>query len=116
MLPLGATALLGGCNWIVLDPKGQIGEDERSLIIIATALMLIIVVPVIVMILVVAWKYRASNTRARYMPEWEHSNKIAAVIVVVPCTIVLCLATIAGRSSHSLDPYRPIASDVEPTS
>jgi cytochrome o ubiquinol oxidase subunit 2 len=113
---LGAAALLGGCQAVVLDPKGQIGEDERSIIVTATLLMLIIVVPVIAMILSFAWKYRASNTRARYMPDWEHSNKIAAVITLVPCTIVLCLGIITWRTSHELDPYRPLVSEVEPIS
>jgi cytochrome o ubiquinol oxidase subunit II len=116
VLPLGATALLGGCNWVVLDPKGQIGADELSIITTATLLMLIIVAPVILMIFAVAWKYRASNTRARYMPDWEHSNKIAAVIVVVPGTIVLCLAVMTWQTSHKLDPYRSIAAEVEPIS
>jgi cytochrome o ubiquinol oxidase subunit 2 len=116
LVSLGAAALLGGCDMVVLDPKGQIGEGERSIIVTATLLMLIIVVPVIAMILSFAWKYRASNTRARYMPDWEHSNTIAAVITLVPCAIVLCLGIITWRTSHELDPYQPLASGVEPIS
>lgn len=64
LLPLGATALLGGCNVVVLDPKGQIGEDERSIIMTGTMLMLLVVVPVIMMVFAFAWRYRASNPRA----------------------------------------------------
>src|ERR1700730_15956988 len=116
LLSLGAAALLGGCDMVVLDSKGQIGEGERSIIVTATLLMLIIVVPVIAMILSFAWKYRASNTRARHMPDWKHSNTIAAVITLVPCAIVLCLAILPWRTSHELDPYRPLASEVEPIS
>ena len=56
---------LGGCNMVLFDPKGQIGVDEKSLIITCTLLMLLVVVPVIVMTLAFAWKYRASNTKAR---------------------------------------------------
>src|ERR1700686_4878353 len=85
LVSLGAAALLGGRDMVVLDPKGQIGEGDRSIIVTATLLMLMILVPVIAMILSFAWKYRASNTRARYMPDWEHSNTIAAVITLVPC-------------------------------
>ena len=111
---LGTTTLLGGCNWTVLDPKGQIGVDERSIIITATWLMLIVVVPVIVLTFVFAWNYRASNTRVQYSPDWDRSLKVAAVMVLVPCAIVLFLAELTWRTTHELDPYRPIASDAEP--
>ena len=114
LLPLGATMFLGGCNWAVLDPKGQIGIDERSIIIRATWLMLIVVIPVIVLTFVFAWKYRASNARARYSPDWDNSIAVALMMVLLPCAIVLCLSIITWRTTHELDPYRPIASDVDP--
>ena len=114
LLPLGATLFLGGCNWAVLDPKGQIGIDERSIIITATWLMLIVVIPVIVMTFVFAWKYRASNTRASYSPDWDRSTAVASIMVLLPCAIVLCLSVITWRTTHELDPYRPIASNIAP--
>ncbi|KRP48394.1 hypothetical protein TU77_26740 [Pseudomonas synxantha] len=58
--------MLGGCKWTLMDPKGQIGLDQRNLIITATLLMLLVVVPVIIMTFAFAWKYRASNTKATY--------------------------------------------------
>ena len=33
---LGMMLMLGGCKWTLLDPKGQVGLDERNLIITAT--------------------------------------------------------------------------------
>src|ERR1700686_2250146 len=50
------------------------------------------------------------------MPDWEHSNTIAAVITLVPCAIVLCLVIITWRTSPEPDPYQPLASEVEPIS
>jgi cytochrome o ubiquinol oxidase subunit 2 len=41
--------LLSGCNMALLDPKGAIGMEQKSLIMMATWLMLIVVVPVIIM-------------------------------------------------------------------
>jgi len=64
LLPLFGTLLLGGCNMTLLDPVGQVGIEERNLIITATLLMLLVVVPVILMTLIFAWKYRASNKNA----------------------------------------------------
>ena len=43
------TVLLSGCNSALLDPKGQIGLEQRSLILTAFGLMLIVVIPAILM-------------------------------------------------------------------
>ena len=47
MLPF---LLLAGCNSAILNPKGQIGHDEKQLLITSVVLMLIVVIPVIVLI------------------------------------------------------------------
>ena len=114
LLPLSAALLLSGCQWAVLDPKGPIGLQERSIIITATVLMLLVVVPVIALILIFAWRYRASNEKADYRPDWSHSNRIEAVVWLIPCLIIAALGVITWRSSHTLDPYRPLDSKVEP--
>ena len=114
LLPLPATLLLGGCHWALLDPKGPIGVAERSIIETATGLMLLVVVPVIVLTIVIAWRYRASNTRAEYRPEWSHSNRIEAVMLSIPIAIVAVLGVICWRTSHQLDPYRAIPSTRKP--
>ena len=111
---LTLATVLSGCNLVVLDPKGPIGISERSIIYLATALMLIIVIPVIAMIFAFAWQYRASNTRATYTPNWDTSHKIAVVVALVTCSIVLWLAILTWRTSHTLDPYRPLASATRP--
>ncbi|MEL0628341.1 ubiquinol oxidase subunit II [Psychromonas aquatilis] len=100
--------ILSGCEGGVLDPKGQIGVDEKNLIIIATVLMLLVVIPVIVMTLYFAWKYRDSRTHEIYAPKWAHSTKIEAVVWAVPIIIVLILGVITWESTHRLDPYKPL--------
>ncbi len=115
MAPILALVPLAGCNgYVVLQPKGMIGADERSLILFATGLMLLVVVPVILLTLLFAWRYRASNTAATYAPEWSHSGVIEVVVWLVPCAIVAALATVTWTSSHALDPYKPIASAQKP--
>jgi len=111
MLPF---LLLAGCNSAILNPKGQIGHDEKQLLITSVVLMLIVVIPVIVMAIAFAWKYRASNTKARYEPDWSHSTAIEVVVWSIPCVIILVLAVLTWRSSHALDPYRPLDSDIKP--
>src|SRR3989304_5173626 len=112
-LLLSWLVMLTGCDAVaILSPKGQIGQDEKTLLITATVLMLLVVIPVIIMTLTFAWKYRASNTKARYEPKWSHSTAIEVVVWSIPCMIVLVLAVLTWRSSHALDPYRPLDSDV----
>ncbi len=111
---LAGAALLAGCDIPVLDPKGPIGSEERSIILWSTVLMLIIVVPVIIMTLAFAWRYRASNETASFAPDWEHSTRIELVVWLVPCLIVGALGVITWNSTHKLDPYRQIVSDTKP--
>nr|WP_202109497.1 ubiquinol oxidase subunit II [Bordetella sp. 15P40C-2] len=106
--------LLSGCTLEVLAPKGDIGAQEKTLLITATALMLIVVVPVIFMTLYFAWKYRSTNTKAVYMPRWSHSTRIELVVWTIPLIIVAILAVLTYRSTHALDPYRPLQSEVKP--
>jgi len=71
-------------------------------------LMLIVIVPVIIATVVFAWRYRASNTSARYDPDWHHSTKLELVIWSVPLMIIIALGSVTWVSTHLLDPYRPL--------
>jgi cytochrome o ubiquinol oxidase subunit 2 len=106
--------LLSGCNLIVFNPKGQVAMDERNLIILATGLMLIVVIPVIVMMFLFAYRYRATNKTAPYKPRWASSHKIEAVVWGVPLIIVIILGVVTWITTHALDPYRPLDSEVPP--
>ena len=106
--------LLTGCNLIVFNPKGQVATDERDLIILATGLMLLVVVPVIVMTFVFAYRYRATNKKARYSPRWASSHKIEAVVWGVPLLIIIALGWVTWKTTHALDPYRPLDSETPP--
>lgn len=108
---IGMIALLTGCQGGILDPKGQVGIEEKNLIITATGLMLLVVIPVIILTLIFAWKYRAS-ANARYEPKWSHSSKIELFCWSIPIVIVVILGIITWISTHRLDPYRPL--DIPP--
>jgi cytochrome o ubiquinol oxidase subunit 2 len=106
---------LAGCDRIeLLDPKGPIGEQEKNLILIAVGLMLLVVVPVMALTVYFAWRYRESNTKATYAPKWSHSTGIEVVVWSIPCVIVLALAVLIWKTTHSLDPYKPLESQATP--
>ena len=98
----------------LFNPKGDIGMQEKNLILLALGLMLLVVIPVILLTLYFAWRYRASNTSATYAPKWAHSTPIEVVVWAIPCLIVIILALVIWRTTHSLDPSRPIESQVKP--
>ena len=44
------------------------------------AIMLAIVIPTIAATLAFAWWFRASNLRARYLPDWAYSGRIELIV------------------------------------
>ena len=101
--------LLAGCNMVVMDPAGDVAVQQRNLIIASTALMLLVIVPVIALTFLFAWRYRASNTEATYDPDWHHSTQLEVVIWTVPLLIIIALGAMTWISTHTLDPFRPLA-------
>ena len=105
---------LASSNIQVLDPKGPIALKERNLIYVALALSLIVVLPVYGLTIAFVIRYREGNKKAKYSPNL-HGNWAAETIWwLIPSTIIAVLAVIAWNSSHSLDPYKPIASVNKP--
>ena len=111
---IAGAVLLSGCDSALLNPKGQIALEQRSLILTAFGLMMIVVIPAVLMAVVFAWKYRATNTNAKYSPNWSHSNKVEAVVWTIPLLIILVLGVLTWKSTHALEPSKPLASDVKP--
>jgi cytochrome o ubiquinol oxidase subunit 2 len=114
---VGAALLGSGCELSrapILDPKGPIALAERDLLFTAVLMMLIVIVPVFVMAFLFAWRYRASNGKARYTPNWSYSATIDAVIWLVPALIVASLGILLWSNTHKLDPYKRIDATARP--
>ena len=109
-----AALSLGACSEGVLAPAGPVAATENQILFETFAAMMLVVVPVILMTLAFAWWFRASNRRARYLPDWSYSGKVEFSIWIVPLLLIVFLATLAWSGSHDLDPYRPLKSDRRP--
>src|SRR6267154_403946 len=92
----------------VLDPQGPIGSAEGTILIDSIAIMLAIVVPTIVAVFAFAYWFRASNTKATYLPHWEYSGRIEMVVWSIPTLTVILLGGVAWIGAHQLDPAQPI--------
>jgi cytochrome o ubiquinol oxidase subunit 2 len=101
---------LSGCDAGILDPSGPIGAAEKSILIDSLAIMLAIVVPVVIATAAFSWWYRASNTKARYLPDFTYSGRIEMVVWGIPLLVIMLLGGVAWIGSHDLDPGKPLAS------
>jgi cytochrome o ubiquinol oxidase subunit 2 len=103
---LGLTSCSGG----VLDPLGPVGAGDATILINATAIMLAIVIPTILMAFWMAWRYRASNRKAEYLPYWSYSGRIEAVVWSIPILTIMFIGGVIWIGSYQLDPFKPLAS------
>ena len=110
-LVIGGIALVSGASIDALDPAGQIAAQQRKVLILTLFLSSLVVVPVFTMLIVFAIRYRASNHRAEYRPEWGENKLLEGLWWGIPIAIIGVLGVVTVVTSHSLDPYKPIASD-----
>lgn len=98
----------------ILNPQGKIARDQRNLLIFAAVLSLVVVIPVFAMTAAFAWRYRESNTKASYRPEWDHSRTAETIWWGIPLLLIVILSVVTWNSSHALDPFKPISSPNKP--
>jgi cytochrome o ubiquinol oxidase subunit 2 len=98
----------------VLSPQGMIGEKQRDLLMLSTYIMLFVVVPVFILTFFICWKYRASNKKATFNPDWDHSHIAEAIWWGFPLVIIIILSVITWKACHELDPSKPLVSDTKP--
>jgi len=110
---VGVTAL-GGCNEGVLDPKGPVAFAERQILFNSLGIMLAIVIPTILAIIGVAFWFRASNTDARYLPDFTYSGRLELLVWSIPAMTVLLVGGVAWVGAHDLDPRKALASTADP--
>jgi cytochrome o ubiquinol oxidase subunit 2 len=112
---IGLAALaLAGCAGGVLDPVGPVGQAGSRILIDATLIMLAIVIPTILLAFWMAWRYRASNTKAEYLPYWSFSGRIEAVVWAIPILTIMFIGGVIWIGSYQLDPFKPLPSKSPP--
>lgn len=103
---------LSGCSLVhsaVVDPAGPVALAERNLLWWAFVLMMIVALPVFAMTAWFAIRYRASNERAPYFPDWGGSIGVEIAVWFVPAILVVAIGYLVWAYTHTLDPYKPLA-------
>jgi cytochrome o ubiquinol oxidase subunit 2 len=98
----------------ILDPQGPIGAADTAILIDSVAIMLAIVLPTIAAIFAFAFWFRASNTKARYLPHWAYSGRIELVVWSIPALTIILLGGVAWIGAHQLDPAKAVEGSAKP--
>ncbi len=99
-------SVLCACDASIVAPAGPVGQAERQILINSLAIMLVVVIPTIIATFIFAWWYRASNSKARYLPDWAYSGRLELITWSIPTLIILFLGGVIWTGSHDLDPAR----------
>ena len=113
-LLVGFLYFLSTLDTAVMNPKGAVALAEKNLIETTFFLMLLVVIPVYLMIFIFARYYRADNPskHVKYMPDWSNNLALEFTWWAIPTAIIITLAGVTWKSTHELDPYKPIVSNV----
>jgi cytochrome o ubiquinol oxidase subunit 2 len=109
-----APLLTAACQPAVLDPQGVVGIAEKTILLDSLAIMLAIVLPTIAATFAFAWWFRASNSRATHLPDFEYSGRLELLVWSIPLLTIILLGGVAWIGSHELDPAEPLTSDKPP--
>lgn len=109
-----ATWFFMNTNVAVLNPKGEVAQKQRDVLIFSVLLISIVVVPVFTLLGIFAWRYRDGNKRASYRPDWDNNRWLEIIWWGIPFVIILILAIVTWRTSHELDPFKELSSSTKP--
>lgn len=113
-LGLVVTFLLQGTDIAILNPKGQVANEQFNLIVFSVALMMIMAVPTLFLLYFFAWKYRETNKKSDYDDQTRHGKLFVFSLWAIPTAFMIVLAVIMWPATHRLEPRKSIASDKKP--
>lgn len=108
LLLLPVMLVLGGCNLVLLNPDGYVAREQSDIMISTTIIIALIIVPVLIAIAVIAWRYRASNTKAKYDGKWDHSPQLELLVWAAPLLVIIAVGAVSWTGTHQFDPYKPL--------
>jgi cytochrome o ubiquinol oxidase subunit 2 len=111
--------MISGCSTEThlsfLDPQGPIAAAQRWHFYWVLGIMAVLVAgPIFLLLPYFAWRYRYGARSPRYTPKWKAFLPLEIASWGGPIIIVAVLAFFVWRDSHTLDPYKPLASDQAP--
>ncbi|HVC15855.1 MAG TPA: ubiquinol oxidase subunit II [Rhodanobacter sp.] len=115
-IALAATwPLLGSCrsssHLSFLDPQGPVADIQRLHFLEMLGLLgIFVALPVFLVTPWFAWRYRYGAS-PRHEPKWRFYTPLEIACWAGPMVIVALLGALVWSSTHTLDPYKPLASN-----
>ncbi|MDQ2973252.1 MAG: COX aromatic rich motif-containing protein [bacterium] len=106
--------LLRNADIPLLQPKGEIAEQQLKLSATIVGILLLIAIPSLSVLYFTVWKYREKKTISTQNLDTEHGKLFVPVLWAVPLIIAVIIGTILWPATHRLEPKKTIASDNEP--
>ena len=106
--------LLRGKDVVLLNPKGLIASQQTRLLVTVVAILLAVAIPALSLLYFFAWKYRATNENVKRGTKVGQGRFSAFSLWVIPCIVLLLLASVMIPATHKLDPHKAISSDTKP--
>ncbi|MDC3417463.1 ubiquinol oxidase subunit II [Aquibacillus salsiterrae] len=111
-----AVFLLSACSseqFIVLNPKGPVGEVQANLIFVSFLVLMIVIIPVLLLFFFIVYRYRDKpGNKSPYKPEWDDNVKLEVVWWGIPIILIAILSILTVRDTLVLQ--GPPSEDVEP--
>ena len=85
--------LLHGRNVALFNPKGQIAQEQHSLMVFTITVLLAIAIPAVFLVFFTAWKYRESNAKATYAVTTRHSKLLVLSMWMIPTVVMIVIAS-----------------------
>ncbi|MCA9347829.1 ubiquinol oxidase subunit II [Candidatus Saccharibacteria bacterium] len=98
----------------ILNTGGEIARRQHEILSFAFWLSMVVIIPVFGLTIFISIRYRSKNKKAKYTPNWHHSKSLETIWWGVPIVLILILSAVTWRTSHTLDPYKPLDNDLPP--
>lgn len=95
-----------------LTPIGPIAEAQRTELVWASVMIFVAIAPVLIGVPWILWRYRRSNTNAKYRPQWHFDTKLEILMWAGPTLIIIALSVWLTQAVFRLDPYRDIDAEM----
>lgn len=102
---IALVGLLSGCGsqYIVLDPKGPVGEIQANLIVLSAALLAAVIVPVLIFFAYVLLRFRDKpGNKASFKPEWDDNKWLEIAWWAIPILVIGILSVFTVRDTFAL--------------
>ena len=100
-----AALLLGGCGkqYVLLHPKGPVGQSELHMLLLASAVMGVVILFVFVLLAIALIRFRdRPGRKAPYVPEYAENKRLETLWFVIPAVILTIIAVPTVRLTYGL--------------